>query len=127
MWPALTNAVAQAYGMGSKACKCQANTVDSTVRHIRTGLGVLKGSYGNTTNVPKIQRKIQGKGDVASFCAMISSTLLAAYAMIYTVLFLPGVYGKNNIKKNNDAFIDDVDTYAGSLDNGPQTAAYVMV
>ena len=66
MWPALTNVVAQAYRMEPKVCECQANTIDSTVRHIQTGFGVSKGSYGNTAIFPKIQGKIQGKGNVAN-------------------------------------------------------------
>ena len=80
----------------SAIAKPTPSTANSTERHIRTGLGVLKGSNGNTTIVLKIQGEIQVKGDVASLWAMISSTLLAAYAMIYTGLFLPGVNGKKH-------------------------------
>ena len=75
------------------------------------GMGVSKGSYGNSATAPKIQGEIQGKGDVASLCVMISSTLLSACAIIYTDFLLPVVTVNNNIKENNDTSINDVDTY----------------
>ena len=58
---------------------------------------------------------------------MTSSTLLAAHGKLYEGIDLPSVCGKDKgIKKNNDAYVDDVDTWAGSLSNGRDAADEVM-
>ena len=41
-------------------------------------------------------------------------------------MHLPSVAGKAGIKRNNDAYVDDVDTYAASMENSPGTAEDVM-
>jgi len=46
---------------------------------------------------------------------MTSSILLFAHAILYAGIVLPSVIGKMGVKKNNDAYADDVDTWAGSI------------
>ena len=58
---------------------------------------------------------------------MTSSTLLEAHGKLYKGIQLPSVYGKEHgIKKNNDAYVNDVNTWAGSLSNGSDAADEVM-
>jgi len=49
---------------------------------------------------------------------MASSIILFAHALLYTGLNLPSVVGKKGIEKNNDAYADDVDTWASYMDYG---------
>jgi len=75
---------------------------------IKTGLDVSKKSYRNQTAQPRVLGEIQGKGDIASFWALISSVLLLAHSLIYQGLKLPGVNGEIFIEKNNDTYTDGV-------------------
>ena len=63
----------------------------------------------------QILGKVQGKSDITSLWAMISCVLLLAHSLRYIGINLLGVAGGKGIKKNNDAYIDDVDTWAGSM------------
>ena len=96
-------------------------------RDIQTCLEVLKGSYANTEGAPKIAGEIQGRGAVGSLFIIICGTLIDTHETIYNCLDLPRITGTNSIQKNNDAYVDDVDTYAGSVENGPLEANNVMV
>ena len=124
---ALTNIVAQAFGMKHEACNSRSATIGSTKTYIRAGLGVLKGSYANTEGAPKIAGEIQGRGTVGRLITMSCGTLLDADGSIYTGLDLPVITGTNSVQKNNDAYGDDVDTCVGSMENGPLEANNVMV
>ena len=45
---------------------------------------------------------------------MMSSTLLEANGKLYKGISLPSVVGKEHgIKRNNDAYVDNMDTWAG--------------
>ena len=58
---------------------------------------------------------------------MTSSTLIKAHGKLYKGIQLPSVCGKEHgIKKNNDAYVDNVDTWAGSLSNRSDAADEVM-
>ena len=88
------------------------------LRRIKTGLDVSKQAYKNQPGHPQIKGEIQGKRNVASLWTMTSSILLFAHAIHYAGIVLPSVIGKTGIQKNNDAYTDDVDTWAGSMDYG---------
>ena len=64
MWPALTNVVAQAYGMEPKECDCQANTINSqqhrTTHPNRTWS--LEGIKWEHNNRSEDTRRNSGKG-----------------------------------------------------------------
>jgi len=49
---------------------------------------------------------------------MTNRILLFTHVILYAGIVLPSVIGKTGIKKNNDAYADDVDTWAGSMDYG---------
>ena len=49
---------------------------------------------------------------------MTSSILLFAHVILYAGIVLPSVIDKTGIRENNDAYADDVDTWAGSIDYG---------
>ena len=57
---------------------------------------------------------------------MTSSILLFSHAILYPGIVLPSVIGKTGIKKNNDAYADDVDTWAESMDYGQVELHSVM-
>ncbi len=58
---------------------------------------------------------------------MTSSTLLRAHGFLYDGIDLSSTCGKaTGIKKNNDAYVDDVNTWAGLLENGHEAADQVM-
>ena len=105
MIPAFTNAIAQAHGVSKNTLHCQAKMIEAMKWYIKTGLGILKHAYHNPPGKPKIQGKIQGKGDVASLWTMTSSILLFAHALLYTGLILPSAVEKKGVKKNNDAYM----------------------
>ena len=126
MWPELSNTVAYAVGVDKQVLKCRALTIEAMQRHIKTGLGVSKKSYGNTPNEPRIIGEIQGKGDVATLWAFISSTLLLAHSLLWTGLDLPSSTGGPGLKRNNAGYVDDVDTMAGSTEYGPEATHQVM-
>ena len=94
-------------------------------RSIKTGLGVSKQVYRNEPGKPKVKGEVQGKGDVASLWAMTSSHLLTAHGALYQGANLPGIVGGKGIVKNNDAYVDDVDTFASSMENGIEVAGEV--
>ena len=58
---------------------------------------------------------------------MMSSILLFTHALLYTGLNLPSVVRKKGIEKNNDAYADDVDTWASSMDYGRIESNSVMI
>jgi hypothetical protein len=94
-------------------------------RSTKTGLGVSKQVYRNEPEKPKVKGEVQGKGDVASLWAMTSSHLLTAHGALYQGANLPGIAGGKGIVKNNDAYVDDVDTFASSMENGIEVAGAV--
>ena len=122
MWPEISNVVAGSFGCDINVRKCRAKTKEAMVRHCKTGLGVSKKHYTSY----RIKGETQGLADVASIWAMKSSQLLTAHSFLYNGIHLPGVNGKTGIKRNNDAYVDDVDTYAASMENKPGTAEDVM-
>jgi ribonuclease HI len=52
--------------------------------------------------------------------------LLRAHRELYDGITLPSVVGKTGIRKNNDGYVDDVDTWAGSLEVDPEVAKWVI-
>jgi len=78
---------------------------------------ILLSGY-STCSKTKAGYIIQDKGDVASLWTMTSSIIVYAHALLHAGLVPPSVIGKTGNKKNNDAYADDVDTWAGSLDYG---------
>ena len=86
-----------------------------------------KGSRNNIERAVRIKREVQGKADVSSLQAMTSSTLLEVHSKLYNDTQLPSVCGKEHgIKKNRDAYVDNLDTWTGSLANGNNVADEVM-
>ena len=118
MWPEISNVAAGSFGCDVNTRKCRAKTKEAMKRHCKTGLGVSKKYYKSY----RIKGETQGLADVASIWAMKSSQLLTAHSMLYEGMHLPSVAGKAGIKRNNDAYVDDVDTYAASMENRPGTA-----
>ena len=86
---------------------------------------VIRGLYDVAR--ARIKGEIQGKADVASMWLVVSSILLLAHSQVYEGIDLPSVVGKEKgIKKNNDGYVDDVDTWSGKLGWGREVADEVM-
>ena len=86
-----------------------------------------KGSRNNIEQAVQIKGEIQGKSDVASLLAMTGNTLLKAYGKFYKGIQFPSVCGKEHgTRKNNDAYADNVDTWAGLFSNESDAADEVM-
>ena len=127
MWPELSNVVAYTCGMDKNVLICRAKVIEEMKRHIRTGLGVSKQHYHNNISEPRIIGEIQGKGDVATLWAFMSSMLLLAHSFVWTGLDLPSATGRVGIKKKNNAgYVDDVDTLTGSMEYGAEATEQVM-
>ena len=60
---------------------------------------------------------VQGNGGVASIWALSSSSIFFAHDDICKGLDLPGIIAADGIKKNNDGYANDVNTYAGEMTN----------
>ena len=93
---------------------------------IRTALGVSSGTYKDTPP-HRILGLVQGNAAVASFWGLSSSSLFCAHDKIYPGLDLPGIIPSDGIKKSNDGYVDDVDTYAGAMTNNIFAADNVMI
>ena len=75
--------------MDKPSLECRTKTIEAMTRHIKTGLGVSENTYSNTPGDPRIIGEIQGKGDVATLWAFMSSMLLLAHSFVWTGLDLP--------------------------------------
>ena len=104
---------------------CHTKTIDASQRHIRTALGVSSGSYRDSPP-HQILGLIQGNAGVAGLWALSSSSLFFKHDKIYRGLDLPGIIPSDGIKKNNDGYVNDVDTYTGDMTNDILTADNVM-
>ena len=89
-------------------------------RKIKTGLGISEESYMNLATEPLISGEIQGKADTGCGWTTTGCMLLTAYDSIHPGIYLPDVSGDQTlgIKKSNDAYVDDVDSWSARLDNG---------
>jgi hypothetical protein len=84
--------------------------------------------YKNETGQPQIIGELQGKGDVALIYMMLSSTVLDAHATMYSGLELSPATPGPGIRKRNDGYVDDVNTWAGCMEIGSEaaeTATYI--
>ena len=63
---------------------------------------------------------------MASLCVLLSSSIFFAHGDIYKGLDLPGITAADGIKKNDDGYIDDDDTYAGEMTSNIYAANNVM-
>ncbi|KAL7532797.1 hypothetical protein ACHAXR_004900 [Thalassiosira sp. AJA248-18] len=115
MIPELTNAIAYAAGADKPQLQCRAKTIESMQRHIniKTGMGV------STARNPRESRCGEPVGTY-------QQQLLTAHQLLYKGIHLQSVHGGKGISKNNDAYVDDVDTWAGSSEYGPDITDYVM-
>jgi hypothetical protein len=85
---------------------------------VRTGHGVSEDTYGNRVGRPKIAGELQGKGDVAPLYALLSSTIMDAHAKLYEGICLNSPVPGPSIRKRNDGYVDDVNTWAASMEVG---------
>ena len=120
LFPSLTNVVLGSYGIEPSVTKCRSQTVDQMQRRCKTGLGISEDHYCNTEGDPMIAGEIQGKADTGCAWTLTSGYLLTAYDMKHPPMRLPDVSGDTTlgITKANDAFVDDVDSWAALMQYG---------
>ena len=126
MFPPLSNIIAGKFGVDINALKARGKTIDALERAVRTGHGVSDQTYGNRTGEPMIRGEYQGKGDVASLYAALSSTVMQAHSRVYKGLDLPPPTLGPGIRKRNDAYVDDANTWAGQLEREPDVVEKVL-
>jgi hypothetical protein len=124
--PALSNVVSGKFGMDINILKCKGAVMEGMERSVRTGFGVSRRTYGNRPGEPKTAGEGQGKGDVAITYALQSSTLFDAHAKLYGGIDLPPPVPGPGIRKRNDGFVDDVNTWAGVVEYEPWSAEHAM-
>jgi hypothetical protein len=100
--------------------------MDKMEHSVRTGHGVSINTYGNRPGQPKKAGEGQGKGNVAITYALQSSTLLDAHAQLYGGLDLPPPVPGPGISKQNDGYVDDVNTWSSEFEHRPDSAEYAM-
>jgi hypothetical protein len=126
MFPALSNVVSGKFGMDVNILKCKGAVMDGMERPVRTGYGFSLRTYGNRPGEPKTAGEGQGKGDVAITYALQSSTLFDAHAKLYEGIDLPPPVPGPGIRKRNDGFVDDVNTWSGVSEYEPWSAEHAM-
>ncbi|KAL7536722.1 hypothetical protein ACHAWF_007008 [Thalassiosira exigua] len=117
MRPKMDCIVAGTFGMDTSVLAAKVRTMEAMKHYIKTALGVSRLYYCMKRGEPAIQGEIQGKGDVASMWAMVSSLLLLAFESLYEGIYLHSVCGRKGIRKRNDGYVDDVDTWAAQMGN----------
>jgi hypothetical protein len=116
MYPALGSLVSGKFGMDVNILRCKGMVMEGMERSVRTGYGVSVATYGNRPGEPPMAGEGQGKGDVAIVYVLQSSTLFDAHATLSPGLCLPPPVPGPGIKKRNDGYVDDVDTWAGVME-----------
>ena len=125
MWPSLGNITCGKFGLQPAPMRSRGETIQNLKRAVRTGHGVLKQVYQNTPNDYRIIGELQGKGDVALIYMLLSSTVLQAHSSLYHGIDLPPATPGPGIKKLNDGYVDDVNTWAGNMGWDSQAAEEV--
>jgi hypothetical protein len=77
---------------------------------------VSEQTYGNCPGQLPLAGEYQGKGDVAILYALLSSIVLDAHESMYEGITLPSPSVPRAIKKRNDGYVDDVNTWAASME-----------
>ena len=127
MFPGLSNITAAKYGMEENALKARGDTIYALKRAVRTGHGVSTTTYGNfDPEEPPLAGEYQGKGDVAILYAILSSIVLNAHATMYAGIALPSPIPNLEIRKRNDGYVDDVNTWAASMEWDNEAVEYVL-
>eukprot|EP00956_Cyclotella_meneghiniana_P033092 scaffold93176_cov89-Cyclotella_meneghiniana.AAC.1 len=116
MFPSLSNVSAGKFGMEKNVLLSRGKTIQKMRRAVRTGHGVSEATYGNEEGEPEIAGELQGKGDVAILYCLQSSITLDAHAKLFPELVLPSPGGGRAIRKRNDGYVDDVNTWAGKIE-----------
>eukprot|EP00956_Cyclotella_meneghiniana_P003485 scaffold4250_cov47-Cyclotella_meneghiniana.AAC.1 len=116
MFPSLSNVSAGKFGMEKNVLLSRGRTIQKMRRAVRTGHGVSEATYGNEEGEPEIAGELQGKGDVAILYCLQSSITLDAHAKLFPELVLPSPGGDRVIRKRNDGYVDDVNTWAGKIE-----------
>eukprot|EP00956_Cyclotella_meneghiniana_P004437 scaffold5449_cov52-Cyclotella_meneghiniana.AAC.5 len=126
MFPSLSNVSAGKFGMEKNVLLSRGRTIQKMRRAVRTGHGVSEVTYGNEEGEPEIAGELQGKGDVAILYCLQSSITLDAHAKLFPELVLPSPGGERAIRKRNDGYVDDVNTWAGKIKRDLQDVEEVM-
>jgi hypothetical protein len=118
MFPAISNILAGKFGVEVSALRARGATIDALERSVRTGHGVSETTYGNRPGQPKLAGELQGKGDVAPLYALLSSSIMDAHKSMYGGVELPSPVLGPCIRKINNGYVDDVNTFSASMETG---------
>jgi hypothetical protein len=118
MFPAISNILAGKFGVDISVLKARGDTIDALERLVRTGHGVSEVTYGNRRGSAKLAGELQGKGDVAPLYALLSSSIMDAHRTLYQGVEMPSPFPGPAIRKINNGYVDDVNTFAASMETG---------
>ena len=118
MWKELGNLASGKFGLEVAPMISRSKTIEKLKRSVRTGHGVSEQVYMEVDGEPRIIGELQGKGDVALIYMLLSSTIFDAHATMYNGLVLSPATPGPGIRKRNDGYVDDVNTWAGCMDIG---------
>jgi hypothetical protein len=126
MFPPISNILAGKFGVDINVLKARGETIDALERSVRTGHGVSEVTYGNRRGTAKLAGELQGKGDVAPLYALLSSSIMDAHGTLYNGVDLPSPVSGPSIRKINNGYVDDVNTFAASMEVGLLAEEQVM-
>lgn len=112
IYPEHTSVFASKYGVDERFLTCIAKTVDAMERHVETGLGISKQSYGNRPGAPRLNGMVQGKVDVPQLATHQSDVCMKAHKMLAPGLTIQGANPARRIEHHNVATVDDTDGHA---------------
>ena len=109
MWAPMDNVNAMKKGMPRNVNICRVDTLRGMNRHIRTGGGTSRLTYGECPGDIPLAGEVQGKGDVMAHWALLSDGVLEVHNEM-----TPGItlYDPAKLLESNrsaDAYVDDTD------------------
>ena len=112
--PALSNFIAQRCMVDPNILRARALILERMKRHVKTGLGVSMGSYGQEGNEPGVDGEVQGKSDVPGLWCFQSDTLLRAHERRAHGVCICNPTRTRRIKRCTTQFVDDCDGWSGA-------------
>ena len=109
MVPDISTIIARKFGVAPSIMKARNVVMEAMEHHVKTQHGISSTGYKQTSGEPEMAGETQGKADPACLWNVESQTLLRTHQQIHDGIRLRSADGTRQIRKNNDAFVDDCD------------------
>ena len=117
MVPDISTIVARKFGIAPSIMKARNVVMEAMEHHVKTQHGISSTGYKQTSGEPEMAGKTQGKADPACLWNVESQTLLQTHQQTHDRVRLKNADGTRQIRKNNNAFVDDCDGVASRAIN----------